>query len=235
MKKHNLVYKTVNLINSKFYIGKHSTDHLNDGYLGSGLLLKAAIRIYGKENFKREILHDLSTSYKAANIERELITEELLLNDQCYNIALGGTGGNLGKEVNKKIGKKMSAILSGVPKTQSHIEALKATWLTKNYKLSSELKNKIKKTVSKTWALMSTEERKKKCGHSGEKNGFFEKSHSIKSLELMKYNLPDRSGSKNSRARQVTFNGVVYLTQKECMEKLNISKRKLSKLLGETQ
>ena len=52
MRKYNYVYITTNLINKNFYIGKHSTDNLNDGYLGSGKCLLAAIKKYGKENFK---------------------------------------------------------------------------------------------------------------------------------------------------------------------------------------
>ena len=56
MKKYNFVYKTTNLINKKIYVGVHSTDNLDDWYLGSGKRLLLAIRKYGKENFKREII-----------------------------------------------------------------------------------------------------------------------------------------------------------------------------------
>ena len=235
MKKHNIVYMTINMINSKFYIGKHSTDVIDDGYLGSGLLIKSAISLYGKENFKRIVLHDLKTSEESSHIEKELVNEDLVSNTDCYNIALGGSGGNLGEEVNKRIGKKMSELLKGVPKTLQHREALRKVWLTKEYKLSTTLKNKIQQSITHTWSTMSPEERKIKCGHQGSDNGFFGKSHSEKSIKLMKANLPNRTGGMNPNARKITFNGVTYDTLNDCREKLQISKRKLYKLLGETQ
>jgi hypothetical protein len=55
-KKYFFVYKTTNKKNGKFYIGIHSTNDLNDGYLGSGTILKSSIKKNGKENFKLEYL-----------------------------------------------------------------------------------------------------------------------------------------------------------------------------------
>ena len=52
------VYETTNLINGKKYIGKRSCKCPieEDKYIGSGTILKVAIKKYGKENFKKEIL-----------------------------------------------------------------------------------------------------------------------------------------------------------------------------------
>lgn len=51
------IYLTTNLINGKQYIGrKTSTKFLSEKYLGSGKYLKAAVKKYGKENFKVELL-----------------------------------------------------------------------------------------------------------------------------------------------------------------------------------
>ena len=93
------VYKTTNLKNYKIYIGCHSTDNLDDGYLGSEKYLKRAVKKYGKENFKREILKFFNNEKEMYDYEREIVNEDFIKDKNNYNASLGGGGGNLGYEV----------------------------------------------------------------------------------------------------------------------------------------
>lgn len=85
-----LVYKTTNLINGKFYIGKHQTEDLNDGYMGSGNVLKRAIKKYGEDNFTTEILEVYDKKWKMELAERILVVVD---KEVSYNLKRGGNGG----------------------------------------------------------------------------------------------------------------------------------------------
>ena len=91
-----IIYKTTNLINNKVYVGSHQTENLNDGYLGSGKHLKYAIKKYGKENFKFEILQFFNTPEEMFLAEREIVNEAFVKDPCTYNLKVGGSGGNPG-------------------------------------------------------------------------------------------------------------------------------------------
>ena len=87
------IYQTTNVVNNKIYIGKHQTNNLDDGYIGSGNLLQDAIKKYGIENFKREILFTFSSEQEMNAKEAELVTEDFCDRKNTYNICVGGKGG----------------------------------------------------------------------------------------------------------------------------------------------
>lgn len=90
---YHFIYKTTNLINQKYYIGMHSTNDLNDGYLGSGDNLRRSIKKYGKINFKFEIIEFLPNRELLSNREKELVNENTLKDKMCMNLRPGGHGG----------------------------------------------------------------------------------------------------------------------------------------------
>lgn len=89
-KKYNYFYKITNILNNHFYYGIHSTDNLNDGYMGSGVRLRMAYKKYGIENFTKEILKFFNTRNDAAEYESEIVTETLIKDVNCYNVIHGG-------------------------------------------------------------------------------------------------------------------------------------------------
>jgi hypothetical protein len=92
-KKYHFTYKTTNLINGRYYLGMHSTNYIDDGYIGSGKRLWYEIRKYGKNNFKLEILNYFNSREELVQAEINLITEEDLKNINCLNCKSGGEGG----------------------------------------------------------------------------------------------------------------------------------------------
>lgn len=95
------IYKITNILNGKIYIGKREhTDPNQDKYMGSGVLIKAAIKKYGISNFKKEILHIVNTKKELDDLEKQIVNEEFVTRDDTYNIRYGGDGGF--DHINKK-------------------------------------------------------------------------------------------------------------------------------------
>lgn len=232
MHKIHIIYRTVNLTTGEYYIGKHATCEINDGYLGSGLRIRRSIKKYGKNAFKREILHIVADEKAASELERQMVNEDLLSDPLCMNIANGGEGGNLGETVNKKIGEIMSVKLSGRPKSTEHCHSISES-LTGRV-LNQKHKDNLSSSVKLTWTNMSTETRREKCGHPGVENGFWNKSHSPETLELLSRSAKERfAATPHPSSTPIMINGVTYTSHKECMLSLGLSKRQLAKIKKE--
>jgi group I intron endonuclease len=82
------IYLTTNLINGKKYIGSRDKT-LTKGhgvYLGSGVNLKLAIKKYGRQNFKKEILEECSKEERY-NLENYYINKyNAIKNPNFYNL-----------------------------------------------------------------------------------------------------------------------------------------------------
>lgn len=84
------VYKIINTKNGNYYIGSHKTNNLNDGYLGSGDLITAAIKKHGKENFKKEYLFFALNEAGMDWAEEQLVVTNKK-DPKSYNIIPGGS------------------------------------------------------------------------------------------------------------------------------------------------
>lgn len=96
------IYRTTNLVNGRMYIGKHKASKFDTSYLGSGKILKQAFDLYGRENFKCEILEEVDVKTICESLKELNDAEKYYINyydcvesPQYYNIAKGGDGGHL--------------------------------------------------------------------------------------------------------------------------------------------
>jgi group I intron endonuclease len=163
---HMIIYKTTNLKNGKIYIGK---DMNNDPYyLGSGKLLRQAIKKYGKEAFVKEVLEECTPF----NInDREIFwinhyqSKERIIG---YNIASGGSGGDtISHHPNKiEIGLRHSEKMKDKPQNKENRKPH-----------SSETREKISKALS------------------GENNPMFGKSHNDVTKEKISLKQKQRNPS----------------------------------------
>jgi group I intron endonuclease len=110
-RKYHFIYKTTCKVNQKYYLGMHSTDRLDDGYIGSGTKLWHSIKKYGHENFSIEILEFLPDRESLKQREAELVNEEKLKDPLCLNLQLGGYGG-FSSESHRIKAQKLGAVAS---------------------------------------------------------------------------------------------------------------------------
>ena len=88
--KYHYIYKITNIITFHYYYGAHSTNDLLDGYMGSGVLIKKAIKYYGIDNFEMVMIKSCNSVKNKWYCERKIITKEIVKNPNCYNLITGG-------------------------------------------------------------------------------------------------------------------------------------------------
>lgn len=190
------VYKITNVINGKYYIGKHVCgskcrhrkeyfDGVCCAYMGSGASskgggFKAAKEKYGIENFKKEILFVFETEKEMNDKEAELVTEDLITSGSVYNLCPGGQGGwgyinivaNLRNGFEKNPEKQKDYSVLGISKLKTLIENDFVFRKDFGEKISKSLKGKSSNFKGK----IHTEETKakmRKSKNGGNKNSQF--------------------------------------------------------------
>lgn len=164
-------YVITNLINGKRYVGDHSTNNLDDGYLGSGRpYFELAKKKYGKENFKKEILEFFDTKQEAFDAqEKWIIKYKSHISENGYNISRKG-GHNVKNCISEETKKKISQSNKGKKRTEESkkkiSDSLKGKKRSKvfkrasnNHKLSDNTKEKIRQ--SRLGQKMSEDTKKK--------------------------------------------------------------------------
>lgn len=156
MKKFFYVYKTVNNVNGKAYVGKHVSSVENDDYLGSGMLLWRAIHKYGIEHFSKTIVEYCENKEQLNEREKFWIANENTLYPDGYNIARGGEGGDLytSNPRNTEIREKLRVL--GKNQSDEHRKVFSESRKGKTH--TEEAKQKI--SVARKGMIFSDEHRK---------------------------------------------------------------------------
>ena len=203
------IYKTTNILNGKIYIGQHSTENLDDGYLGSGVILQKAFKKHGKENFKREIIAWADTKEDLNHAEEFFIKHYIqkVGKKNMYNATEYAKGGSMnGLHHTDESKLKMSAIKKGRPSGR------------KGYHHTEETRQKISKTLKNH---TFTEEEKKKISeiHKGYRHTEEAKK---KVAEILK-NRPDLSKKVLCMETKTIYPGVNEASRETGIHVSNIS------------
>lgn len=188
--RYHILYRTVNIINSKFYIGVHSSNDKKDKYIGSGVALKRAIKKYGRENFIKENLFFCKNREDLKELE-ELVVDEVLINSNiCYNMTKGGelppimTGKDnpmFGKPKSEETKRKIRESLSGDNNPNWGKEGP-----NKGIKLSEEWKKKISEAgmgrKHSPESILKIKDSRKGFRHTEESKKKLSKAHMGKTL-----------------------------------------------------
>jgi hypothetical protein len=177
------LYKTINPKNGKYYIGKHSTNNLSDGYQGSGKWVRDCLK--AKTLIETSIIQMCNSEDEAYKIEEKLV-EENICKPLCMNMVYGGIGWKSGEKnpwFNKKRSEETKRKISlsnsgknhgmyGKKQSDFHRQRMKEVHIGKI--VSEETKNKIGKS---NLGKKRTEEMKKlkSISISGKSNPWFGK------------------------------------------------------------
>ena len=210
------IYRITNNINHKTYIGQHKYYKsllVEDGYMGSGIILKKAQKKYGIENFTKEIITIAMSRSEANVLEKYYIAKERKENTYgCYNIADGGQGGawNKGIPCSDESKKKISEALKGRPH-------------------SEEWKRKINENSTRFSGHHHSEESKKKISESekGHRPYFCrpradeEKKKISEKLKGRKLNLSDEERlARSERAKEMSKKNIGRKRSEETKKKM---------------
>lgn len=195
----HIVYKTINLLNNKIYVGKHSTHNINDGYYGSGKLIKQSIKKNGIENFKVEILEYCT---KDSLDEREIFWINKLNSRDLtigYNLNSGGTGFSCGDENPMRKNKEL---------LKKHSNRMKID----NPMMDNNIAKKVGDSLKGKLAGKNNPMYGKRLG--GSKNGFYGKSHSDET----------KSKLRKIHGHSVIVDGVEYDSMNVARKELGIDR-----------
>lgn len=163
---HHIIYKVTSK-SGKFYIGRHSTSNLDDGYCGSGKWVR---QIKNKSEELTKVILEECSSFEELKEREEFYIEQFIDDDLCMNFnssSCGFSTGKLNPSNREDIKKKSSERFKKDNPTSRPEVRLKVSQAlmgrpspNKGKKMSEEMKAKLRKPKTKK---LSQEDRDKKA------------------------------------------------------------------------
>jgi group I intron endonuclease len=218
-----VVYKIINIINNKIYIGytknslkKRFRGHIKKSKTNSNRKLSNAIIKYGPENFKITKISESSSKQEALELEIKYI-KNFNSFEKGYNMTEGGEGGSttLNRTLSEEHKLKISKALKGLPKTEEHKKQLSINHADVNRELNP-FYGKKHSVISKL--KISSREYKKGKVHPN-------------------YGKPRKTSFKKGKehpfSKQIIINNIEYESLREASRKLNINMYQIRKMYYE--
>lgn len=139
---YHYVYKTIHK-NGRYYIGRHTTPDLNDGYLGSGVWVNG---IKNKKDLSKEVLYFVNSTTELKKLEEDIISKHYT-DPLCMNRGLGSNGWTseeAKKENAKRVRNGTHNFLDGrIPKETQLRRVAEGThqWIGQNNPSVEKIKN----------------------------------------------------------------------------------------------
>jgi len=218
------IYLVTNLVNGNRYVGQtKKAGAALDTYFGSGYHIKHALHYYGKDRFKKQILHDNILTKEEADRLEEFEISSL---QPEYNIAAKAGGGNLGEAWLAKLRQTMQtkeyreAMSKAQLNPSTRFQKSQAMKKARTQKISEWSSCKLQKTsyVDRDAArtqTMSTAEKKRQTWRDRSEEQQLELSQRRSALSI-----GNRNGCKKVRCVQT---GEVFSSIKEAAIRFDTS------------
>lgn len=204
-----LVYKIVNKINGKVYIGKTTKSlnhrmsrHIYHAKNRVNRKLYDAMNKYGYDNFEIFPLCECGSGEELNDKERAYIEEyKSMSSDFGYNMTSGGDGGPMPREsILKMISKKKGVKLSDETKKKMSDSKIGK----KHGPMSDEQKIKLSESIREKWKndrdySHRSKENNHMRGKCGDLHPFYGKRHSEKAKEKIRISATGRVGSDKQK------------------------------------
>ena len=223
MKNYGILYKIINTVNGKIYIGQtiqslknRKKDHRNCMVRLQHLPLYRAFRKYGFEKFEWTTIYSANDKNDLDKREKYYIQfYKTTRPPYGYNMTYGGEGGQHIEETKKKISESL--------KGRKFSEETKK-------KLSLSLKGKYTKEKSFWWGRKHAKEERRKIGDAqkGEKNHMYGKKATEETRRKMSGSHKGELHWNHKRVRNIET-GIVYVSAIEACEKTGINNSSIGK------